>query len=107
MTSQGQRYQRRLKAGLCPECGRDRDRDTIKCSSCLARHRETDRPTSRENTQRNKRCRDRRRAEGLCPTCGRRRDNTLYIMCNKCRTNHKVINQLSLIRKAKEAVCAR
>lgn len=81
------RYDDRLRRGLCPQCGRERDSEFIRCSRCVEyakqyarQHYDTKRNNEAEN-----RWRANNRERGLCPTCGSPIDDSNYKRCSKCR----------------------
>jgi len=81
------RYYARLKRGLCPECGGERDGEGIQCRSCRKGNREAQqRGKTKERTNKYmSRLFKSRRAEGMCAYCGREIDESGYRMCSKCR----------------------
>lgn len=64
-------YYRNLRAGLCPQCGGERDADGFLCLKCLAGNRRRGALISRsKKTQYQQRYRVKNKRNGLCPDCG-------------------------------------
>jgi len=81
------RYYRRLRRGLCPECGGWRDGEGIQCRQCREQNKNAQRRciTSPRRARYMRRLLKRRRREGMCAYCGREIDEPGYRMCSKCR----------------------
>jgi 5-methylcytosine-specific restriction endonuclease McrA len=66
-----ERYQERLRQGLCPTCGRPRDGETVQCGKCKDKWAENRRSYY-----------SRRKKRGLCRTCPTKIEKGTY--CEPC-----------------------
>jgi len=82
------RYNERLSAGLCPECGGFRNGDGVQCKECRRKNKESQMrtKTTERSTGYQRKLQKRRRREGLCAYCGQRAPEEGFRMCSKCRT---------------------
>lgn len=86
------RYNTRLAAGLCPECGGPRNsKGVIYCESCREKNKDSQQRTITKD-KRNlymRRLANKRRKEGMCATCGQRPPVDGGGMCFKCRRKRR------------------
>ena len=92
-TKRMKRYNVRLAAGFCPECGGHRNSEGIHCKSCRERNKDSQQRTITKD-KRNlymKRLAKSRRREGMCANCGQRppvRGGNRG-MCAQCREKRR------------------
>lgn len=108
-------YEERKKNGLCPYCGRKRDRDGIYCEACLVKDRERQRKT-----------REFYRKHHLCILCGKHKTYGNDKLCYECwakgiernhnateeqkarwRENMKIAQKKQYHRRIEEGICTR
>lgn len=92
-TSRMKRYNARLAADLCPECGGHRNSDGLKCKPCRAKNKDSQQRmiTKDKRNLYMRRLHNRRRREGMCANCGQRPPvlGGNRGMCAKCRKKRR------------------
>ena len=85
------RYMRKKKAGLCPNCGKNKPQKGYAfCEACMNLERE-------RYTQ--------KKEAGLCPICGKNKPQKGYALCDICRMNKNDWTALRYIRRVDHGIC--
>jgi DNA-directed RNA polymerase subunit RPC12/RpoP len=93
-----ERFNSWKKAGLCPRCGREKDKEMYFCSTCIEKRRNG----SIKHVKYLNKVRDERRISGVCTRCGAVLVEDNHKMCERCREYNKIKQRESRERRSKK-----